>query len=205
MAWTTISNAAVAVGAIPSSSTVTALRDNPVAVAESANGAPVVFAGWHPVDKVTVGDGKDGLIYDYAVNGTVASVVTPDFADGYEYRIIAHDLRPTTSVVVRLNLNAYFETTGTYRRLYFSPEGGGGGAANHGFDLTLPTPRLSTKTHLALGVAYQDGEISSNGHDTTSYTSTAQKLLRGQINFTFASIQAGKIWMFRRREYASSP
>ena len=91
--WTTISNAAVAVGAIPSSSIVTALRDNPSAVAESSSGAPVMVSGWHPVDKVSTGDGKTGLIYDHAVTGTVASVVTPDFVDGYEYRIIALDLR----------------------------------------------------------------------------------------------------------------
>jgi hypothetical protein len=48
--WTSISNAAVAVGGIPSSTTVTALRDNPSAIAEAANGAPVVFAGWNPYD-----------------------------------------------------------------------------------------------------------------------------------------------------------
>ena len=82
--WTTISNAAVAVGGIPSSTTVTALRDNPSAIAESASGAPVVSLGWHPYDKVTVGDGKTGLIYDSVVTGTVASVVTPDFEDGWE-------------------------------------------------------------------------------------------------------------------------
>ena len=72
--WTTISNAAVAVGGIPSSTTVTALRDNPAAIAETSTGAPVVQAGWHPYDKVTVGDGKTGLIYDFAVNGLQANV-----------------------------------------------------------------------------------------------------------------------------------
>ena len=204
MAWTTISNAAVAVGAIPSSSTVTALRDNPIAVADASSGAPVVFAGWHPVDKVSVGDGADGLIYSHAVTGNVASVITPDFVDGYEYRIIAHDLVSTSPTNVRINLNAYFQTTGTYRRLYFSPDGNGT-SGDYGFDLTLPTPRLSTRTHLALGVAYRDGAITSDGSDTTSWISTAQKLLRGQINFTAGNIQGGKVWMFRRREYASSP
>lgn len=202
--WTSISNAAVAVGGIPSSSTVTALRDNPTAIAEAASGAPVVFAGWHPVDKVSVGDGKDGLIYSHAVTGNVSSVLTPDFADGYEYRIIAHDLVSTDAGTVRLNLNAYFQTTGTYRRLYYSPDGSGT-SGDFGFDLILQTPRLSTKTHLALGFAYREGAITSNGQDTTSYVSTAQKLLRGQINFTAGNIQAGKIWMFGRREYASSP
>jgi len=42
MAWTTISNALVAVGAKPFATTIQALRDNPVAIAEGATGAPQV-------------------------------------------------------------------------------------------------------------------------------------------------------------------
>jgi hypothetical protein len=40
--WTNIPNEAVGVGGIPSGTTVTALRDNPVAIAEGAAGAPRV-------------------------------------------------------------------------------------------------------------------------------------------------------------------
>lgn len=43
--WTTIPNAAVAAGGRPRGSVVTALRDNPVAIAEGASGAPrIAFA-----------------------------------------------------------------------------------------------------------------------------------------------------------------
>jgi hypothetical protein len=38
--WTTLPNTAVGVGGLPSGTTVTALRDNPVAIAEGAAGAP---------------------------------------------------------------------------------------------------------------------------------------------------------------------
>jgi len=38
--WTTLSNTAVGVGGLPSGATVTALRDNPIAIAEDAPGAP---------------------------------------------------------------------------------------------------------------------------------------------------------------------
>ena len=38
--WTSIPNVAVAVGGIPSGTTVTALRDNPVSITEGAPGAP---------------------------------------------------------------------------------------------------------------------------------------------------------------------
>jgi len=40
--WTTIPNGAAGVGGIPSGTTITALRDNPVAIAEGATGAPRV-------------------------------------------------------------------------------------------------------------------------------------------------------------------
>jgi hypothetical protein len=40
--WTTLPNTAVGVGGLPSGTTVTALRDNPIAIAEGAAGAPRV-------------------------------------------------------------------------------------------------------------------------------------------------------------------
>ena len=41
--YTTLSNTAVGVGGLPSGATVTALRDNPIAIAEGAVGAPRVL------------------------------------------------------------------------------------------------------------------------------------------------------------------
>ena len=42
MAWTTISNALVAVGALPFATTIQALRDNPIAIANGDAGAPQI-------------------------------------------------------------------------------------------------------------------------------------------------------------------
>ena len=42
--WTNLPNLAVGVGGLPSGTTVTALRDNPIAIAEGAAGAPRVEA-----------------------------------------------------------------------------------------------------------------------------------------------------------------
>lgn len=201
--WTTISNAAVAVGAIPSSSIVTALRDNPSAVAESSSGAPVMVSGWHPVDKVSTGDGKTGLIYDSAVTGTVASVVTPDFVDGYEYRVVAHNMQQTGGGTIRLDLDAYFETDAAYRRLAYTPDAGSSGN-QFGYDIQILLPRVEKRTHLTSGNAYVNGNVGI-GYDTTSYDATLQKILRARIKFTSGSIDTGKIYLFRRREYASSP
>ena len=40
--WTNLPNQAVGVGGLPSGTTVTALRDNPIAIAEGAAGAPLI-------------------------------------------------------------------------------------------------------------------------------------------------------------------
>jgi hypothetical protein len=45
--WTTLPNTAVGVGGLPSGATVTALRDNPVAIAEGAAGAPRIENAAH--------------------------------------------------------------------------------------------------------------------------------------------------------------
>jgi hypothetical protein len=85
-AWTTITNALVAVGAKPFATTMQALRDNPVAISEGASGSPVLSAAWHPNDMINVGDGATGKIYDASIDGALASV-TANFATGYDYLI----------------------------------------------------------------------------------------------------------------------
>lgn len=202
--WTNISNAAVAVGGIPSSTTVTALRDNPMAIAESASGAPVVFAGWHPYDKVTVGDGKAGLIYDAAVNGTVANVVTPDFEDGFEYRIIAHGLSHNDTVTNReLTLEFYKQTSASY--VTCISFGANSSSAQFGMDATIMMPRITSTWHMASFFAYSGGSLYTTANVVGAYSVTAQKVLRARIDFSVGSIDNGKIWLFRRREYASVP
>ena len=81
-----------------------ALRDNPIAISEAATGAPVVVAGWHPYDMVKIGDGNDGVFYDFAVHGTQATITTPDFADGYEYAIRFADLGCSAASALKVDL-----------------------------------------------------------------------------------------------------
>jgi hypothetical protein len=202
--WTSISNAAVAVGGIPSSTTVTALRDNPSALAESASGAPVMVSGWHPHDKVTIGDGKTGLIYDSTVSGTVGSVITPDFVDGYEYRVVAVDLRHNNATDTRLRMDAFKETTATYRLIRETSQGSS--ADEFGYHTEFHLPRIASYGHFAMTMSYTSGSFSA-GIDASSnmYLSPAQKILRARLLFNSGSIVFGKVYFFRRREYASSP
>ena len=204
--WTTISNAAVAVGGIPSSSTVTALRDNPSAVAEASTGAPVVFAGWHPYDKVSVGDGKTGLFYDHAVTGTVSSIVTPDFEDGYEYRLVALDLsHSNTAGNSAIRLNALKETSNVYRAVRSTASASS--TVSFGVHAEFYLPRIASLAHFVMVLGHA-GSTYSSGVDLDSemYYSPSQKILRASLSVsTGHQIDGGKAYLFRRREYASLP
>jgi hypothetical protein len=66
--WTTLPNTAVGVGGLPSGATVTALRDNPVAISEGAPGAPrlrgfaaMTFAEYLDIFPFSVGPGTNTL------------------------------------------------------------------------------------------------------------------------------------------------
>lgn len=74
-AWTTITNALVAVGAKPFATTMQALRDNPLAMFEGASGAPRL---WLPaLERLTVGTSirlRDDTVY--ALGGAVVTFTT---------------------------------------------------------------------------------------------------------------------------------
>jgi hypothetical protein len=201
--WTSISNAAVAVGGIPSSTTVTALRDNPSALAESASGAPVMVSGWHPHDKVSIGDGKTGLIYDSTISGAVSSVITADFVDGYEYRIVANNLNHAGGATTReLRIQLFKETSAIYVNARETATVAG--SVDMSFDATILLPRISSEWHFMPHLLSSDANL-SNTTEGGAYNATSQKVLRARVIYNGFNISSGKIWMFRRREYASSP
>jgi hypothetical protein len=206
--WTSISNPAVAVGGIPSSTTVTALRDNPAAMAEAASGAPVIVAGWHPYDKIAVGDSNDGVIYDSVVNGTVADIVTPDFDDGYEYRLIASGLSHNNGSSTSLRLRMYFQTDAAYRTAYTTPVTAGSSTL-FDMDAEILLPRVSRVVHLPRIVAAVDRSgvdaIGAASNAEANAAASADRVLRAQLLFVAGSVDAGKVWLLRRREYISSP
>lgn len=93
-----------------------ALRDNPIAMAEGAAGAPFL-RHWRPYDALAVGDGATGVIYDHATDGTVASVTSPDFEAGWDYRFVVEDLTPSISGDSYLALQLYGATEGGWSGL----------------------------------------------------------------------------------------
>ena len=204
--WTTIVNPAVAVGGIPASSTVTAFRDNPIAIAEQSSGSPVLFAGWQAYDKVSNGDAARGLLWDFAVSGTRTSVETPNFEDGWEYRIIAIGLSASAGNGAG-RVEIYGETSATWDN--FLNYGNMTPGDFSSFDVELLLPRLVKNAHHARsnGGYYTTSSTTwteSTVTTVTKYFATAQKVLKVRaVVGTLANLDAGKVYLFRRREYAS--
>lgn len=212
--WTTIVNAAVNVGGIPASSTVTAFRDNPIAIAEQSSGSPIMFSGWQAYDKVSNGDAARGLLWDFAVSGTRTSVETPNFEDGWEYRIIGIGLSASAGGGGG-RVDLYGETSATWDSISGFGQMSTGDFSS--FDVELLLPRLVKNAHFArntggfvtaAGVWTETTETPTAtgcvGPSSTNYYTTAQKILKARaVVGNTQSLDAGKVYLFRRREYAS--
>ncbi|WWT39541.1 hypothetical protein [Microcystis phage Mae-JY02] len=203
--YTALSNALVAVGAKPFATTIQALRDNPLAIAEGDSAAPVNAYGWHPYNKVTVGDTNTGVIWSFAANGAVATVTTPDFADGWEYAFQFERLQTSSGSSTSFNINLFRETAGAYA--------GASALVASGFSTTLMlngyaellNPRLVRSHHVAQGFfavntianALGGFAVGSGG----AAHGTAQKILRAQFSCGVGNITGtgAAIYMLRRR------
>jgi len=95
--YTGLSAGAVGVGGIPSGSTVTALRDNPLAIAEGATGAPRIYG----LAAARPGDGLPVL--------TISAANTVSIIESTEFEQVIGGTFTTTSLVtvLRFTMSAY--------------------------------------------------------------------------------------------------
>lgn len=199
--YTTISNALVAVGAKPFATTVQAFRDNPIAIAEADSTAPVNQTVWHPYNKVTVGDANDGRIYNFATDGTVASVVSPDFADGYEYRFRVNRLSHDSAGSTTLQIELFLTTTAAYGPALIISSSQASSFNFSGYvEVLQPRETLVwTPVRAVIAPSGATGNSAALVTDTFSVHTTAQKRTRARISFSVGSIDLGQIYMDRRR------
>lgn len=182
-----------------------ALRDNPIAIAEGSVGAPYTAAGWHPYDGVTIGDGADGVIYDFAVDGAVNSVTSPNFVDGYEYQIHLEGLTVNGGGTPTLGVQWYAQTSAVYSTLYTIVTWPSGTTPLYGMIYAVK-PRMVSKLFRYEGVGGTISSLNSNGPFTAAISgglvsrSTAQKMQNVKFTIGLSStFQTGKIFMLKRR------
>ena len=198
-AWTTISNALVAVGAKPFATTVQALRDNPAAIAEGATGAPVLSTGWHPYDMVNVGDGATGKFYDFAVNGAVTSITTPTFADGYDYFIRFVGLSTSNGAGGQLRVGG----------VIVSGIVAAASSVTGFIEIIAPTltnfPKVG-KLHFretagSTGIAAQSTAAGTPFNGDFNFGSMASALTSTTLDFVTFNFDAGQVYLYRRRNF----
>lgn len=178
-------------------------RDNPIAITEGSTGAEYMQTSWHPYNSLKVGDSNTGELWSFAVNGAVSAIETPDFVDGYEYRLnfVSVGGSPLTSDLI---IQFYRQTNAAYS---------GGitllGALNTGFVsgfTEINRPRDIAKVHFGGGnMSLDTGDVQGNTSSevyTRVSCATAQKLLKARLSLsTGGNFDAGAIYMYRRRVY----
>jgi len=204
MAWTVISNALVAVGAKPFATTIQALRDNVGAGLAGDAGAPVNATGWHPYDLTTVGGAQTGLIYDFAVNGPVSTIDSPDFEDGYEYRFefdqVGNSAPAGTDIRIQFFAQAAASLNGTSTLVTTNDSS----SRVSGY-VIVDLPRLSRRYVVGSGrfvLNPTDAQPVLSGNYGSGLT-TADRVLRVRFDGPGGTFSAGKIFMHRRREFIS--
>ena len=202
--YTTIPNSDIDADSPVTTTLMQAYRDNVAATAEGSTDAPVLSTGWHPYDMVTVGDGSDGGIYDFSVEGTVTDITTPDFEDGYEYMLRFEDLGCSTAAAT-MKCNLYRETDAAYTALTITSALD----ATRGYDglFQIYFPRIDGIYHKGDWVFPLVARVSLANVAVTGpfevIDATVQPILRAQLNLSAGSFDQGSVYMLRRREFIS--
>ena len=135
--WTNLPNQAVGVGGLPSGTTVTALRDNPVAIAQGAAGAPKIQ--YAAIDEGLAQQPAGGVgTYAFLATGNTSGSnsfgSTRAGADLLPVGIAGTSVETSTSSEIVTSTTTIF---GTWRCMGFRPPPTGGGTAGNRREATL--------------------------------------------------------------------
>jgi hypothetical protein len=204
-AWTDLATliASLAAGRAVTDEKMQALAENVAAGFEAAQDALVVQQGWHPDDMIAYGDGNDGMIYNSAVDGSVASIISNDFEDGYEYAFLASNLTVPSGGDILVEF--YRETGAAYSATGVIGTSGGAGNVRMYAWLEMIRPRDVMNGHVfssrgAIGptpsnTTFPGGGVLFGGIVTHT---TAQKVLRVRFTLSTGNFAAGTLQQFRR-------
>ena len=152
---------------------------------------PASVNGWEFVSK----------FYDFAIDGLVTTITTPDFADGYEYQIIGDRFDHDQGTSRSLTVSQYLETNAGYGSAIVS---GTIGISNDDTSiiLTIIAPRSIGTRHFIKSLFSVTTVDSSSDTESilTEYNSTAQKILRVRIALSASgNFSAGTLNLYRRQ------
>lgn len=178
-------------------------RDNALAIAECDLTAVTNQAAWHPYNRITAGSTNIGRIYNFGTDGVVASVVTPDYADGFEYRIRLVGLSHNNGTTTDLQIENFRETDAAYNPVHTFGVTGTAASVWTG-DVELPDVRQSLRVHCfrtRLAIHATNAANAATLGERADLFTTGQKILKSRISWAAGSIDAGQIFLDRRAVY----
>lgn len=180
-------------------------RDNAIAIGEGDSTAPVNAACWHPYNKVTASDSNDGKFYDFAIDGLVANRETPTFVDGWEYRIRMVGISHNSGASQDFRLELFRETTAAYGNIGVMVAAAAAATAFNAV-IEIPTARLAVHSHYGVAsISNNPGSTNNLNFGAPNFFSqslvTAQKIGKARISFAAGSIDAGQMFLDKRRVY----
>jgi hypothetical protein len=153
---------------------------------------------WHPYDMVTLGDGNDGVFYDSGVDGVVATPESPDFEDGYTYRVIGEGLGHNGGGGARtLRIAFYRDTDAAYSSTANIVTQTGN--ENQNFDVEIFSPRVAKTGGTADGYAWQTGISGLSPVNAMFGDATTQTVGKVQFSWSTNSYDAGTLKLLRKR------
>lgn len=175
-------------------------RDNPIAMAEGATGAPNIATNW-----VEYNDGDP--IYDFSVDGSVADVVFDIPDDRFEYRLRMVGFGSLAQLVFQFYraTDASYTTSLNAIDTYASPNYGTG-------TIAVTAPNIAAQYHVVeeyfFGGSISDGvdSTTSNFYRKSLLThGTSQKISKIRLVATGGNaITAGQVYAERRMAYTQS-
>lgn len=182
------------------------LRDNPLAIAEASSGAPVVQTVWHPYDMTLAGTG-DGEIWSFAADGAVAAIETPNFVDGWEYRLELIDVTNLTGPG-NLTLAVYYQTSAVYSAegvlRTFPPSPTGQKTSGYvSINRTFETSSTHAVDHASGGInttGVAGGGAAFSGVLFFTH-SIPQRIGKARLTIDAGTMNGGKVLLMRRKIY----
>jgi hypothetical protein len=182
-----------------------AWRDNPIAIAEGATGAPVVSQGWHPYNATENGQ-SSGLLYDHAVTGGVAFVETPVLAAGFEYRLFWELTSGGTLSDLQLGLRRASDSTYIGSPINAGETGVSLSDARFSCGvMTLENPFVSRLYRFELSfrgnavASTTQTAIAGAGGYTGLFASPGDRVDRLRLTPSSGNISGGQVYLFRRK------
>lgn len=191
MAYSAITNAEIDQDSPITQTLMTKYRDNVIFNAEGI---------WHPYNRTEPDGSEDGVFYDFATDGAVASVETPSFAADYDYLIILDGVSHSNGALgASIQIELYKDTDAAYGAVVSISESELG-SANFYIEAFLRNPKGWTRQNALVTAASSDttgnaGTYAGSHGDTTLQTCGKARLQpSGSNNF-----DAGEIALLRRK------